>query len=182
MLPSRGVTYEQLVDVIRRPEAHWIRLNNRFPPVEKHGDRPVLSLLESLCQEPLVVDALQDMEIPDPQSQQLAIKKALVLLDTALGQDVIKVFFGLQRAETVIGVLPIAALRWPPSEEVYKEKDIQMSIMSMVFDHLCYNAGGRNPNWYVYDLLNRMNLRYNQHQILLESAMRRLKEHPKTIQ
>lgn len=182
MLPTRGCSYEQLADIIRRPEGHWARLNNRFPPVARNGQPPVISLLDSLCQDPLVIDALQDLNIPDPQGQQLAVKKALILLDVCLGQEVIKIFFGLQTVETVIGVFPIAALRSPPHPDVYKDQDIQMSIMKMVFDHLCYQAGGRNPKWYVFDLLNRLNLTYNRHQILLESAMKRLADQPKTIQ
>lgn len=183
MLPKRGLPYEQLADIIRRPEAHWQRMCNRFPFNPNNPTAPcAVRLLEELSKNPIVIDALEDMELFQWPSQQITIKKALILLDCALGQDIVKIFFGLQREETVIGMFELARCPRPPDPAIYEGKDIQMSIMTMVFDHLCYHAGGRNPKWYVYDMLNRIHMGWAQHDVVLKSALKRLETQPKTIQ
>lgn len=167
---------EHYQDVLANLDRHWETLRSKYNPQAE-------AQLERYLSMPMVKDYAtgypntRDAELP------LYVKRALVLLEYSMAKEVRAYLLENYEIETLYGLFFYAARDRQLTDEeleLYNSINFQISILTSILQAICNECGQDNPMTPAFEILNRIPLIYNHHQIVLDAVKGSLQDYTVT--
>lgn len=158
MLPKDGFDFEQYQAVLFDIDEIW----DEYLAKGRDWDPAITHLLTMS----VVRGELRTLGVAD-DDHRMTIRRAIALLDKALGAQIFTEMLCWSNVETVVGALRFARFHrdFPPPECIGKG-DLQMTILTHVIDRVVNHAGGRNRYQFLIKILDTIHMPYSKHQIV----------------
>lgn len=167
MLPSQPMHIEHYRRIFDQTEQVWEKLVRRVPSAAVGA--------QALAQQGLITATCNEMRLPDPLT---AVKRAMLVLHQALGDQITSRLFKIQTIETVVAVLQLVHRTDDKRMEVI---DIQTAVLCAAIERLCRECGGDKPLNVMFHLLNQIPLTHNTHDILVQQITQQFENQPPRV-